>query len=34
MQEGIIESSFSLMSKQRIRTIQRDVFEQLDALSF
>jgi hypothetical protein len=34
MQEGIIESSFSLMSKQRIRVIQREVFDQLDALSF
>jgi hypothetical protein len=34
MQEGITESSFSLMSKQRICMIQREVFEQLDALSF
>ena len=34
MQEAIIEGSFSLMSKQRIRMIQRELFEQLDALSF
>jgi hypothetical protein len=34
MDEGILEGSFSLMSKQRIRMIQRGVFEQLDALSF
>lgn len=34
MQEGIVEGSFSLMSKQRIQMIQREVFQQLDALSF
>lgn len=34
MQEGIVEGSFTLMSKQRIRMIQREVFQQLDALSF
>jgi hypothetical protein len=34
MQEAIIEGSFSLMSKQRIRMIQRELFEQLDALFF
>jgi hypothetical protein len=34
MEEGIVEGPFSLMSKQRIRMIQREVFEQLDALAF
>ena len=34
MQEGIVGGSFTLMSKQRIRMIQREVFQQLDALSF
>lgn len=34
MQEGIVEGSFSLMSKQRIQMIQREVFQQLEALSF
>jgi hypothetical protein len=34
MQEGIVGSSFSIMSKQRIRVIQRELFEQIDALAF
>jgi hypothetical protein len=34
MEERILEGPFTLMSKQRIRMIQRDVFEQLDALPF
>jgi len=34
MQEGIVGCSFSIMSKQRIRVIQRELFEQIDALAF
>ena len=34
MEQGILDGPFTLMSKQRIRMIQRDVFEQLDALAF
>ncbi len=31
-EEAIRESSFSLMTRQRLKVIQRDVFEQLDAV--
>ena len=34
MEEGILQGPFTLMSKQRIKMIQREVFEQLDALPF
>jgi hypothetical protein len=33
-QEGIQDGPFSIMSKQRMKVLQRDVFEQLDALAF
>ena len=32
-EEAIRDGSFSLMTKQRLRVVQRDLFEQLDRLS-
>jgi hypothetical protein len=32
-EEGIRDGAFSIMSKQRIKVLQRDVFEQLTALA-
>ena len=32
--EAISESGFTIMAKQRLRVVQRDLFEQLDAIPF
>ena len=32
-EEAIQSSDFSIMTKQRLKVVQRDLFEQLDALS-
>jgi cellulose biosynthesis protein BcsQ len=33
-QEAIDSANFSIMAKQRIKTVQRDIFEQLDEIGF